>query len=86
MVISDFYYKPFFVQDIYIHIVCFILSGTRRCTKDYDCGKNMECLANICYCFDGFYPEENHCTGNYLQTKKYLIRFNFLVHSLKYFN
>lgn len=37
--------------------------GTQKCKKDFDCGKNMECLAEICYCYDGFYPENNHCVG-----------------------
>ena len=36
--------------------------GTLKCKKDYDCGKNMECLGmymeldGICYCNENFYP------------------------------
>ena len=35
--------------------------GTIKCRRDYDCGKNMECLENICYCKQGFYPENGYC-------------------------
>jgi hypothetical protein len=37
--------------------------GTRRCFKDYNCGKNMECLEGICYCKNGFFPENDYCIG-----------------------
>lgn len=38
--------------------------GTRVCERDYNCGKNMECLNNICYCIPGFFPENDYCVGN----------------------
>lgn len=37
--------------------------GTRTCERDYNCGKNMECLNNICYCIPGFFPENDYCVG-----------------------
>lgn len=40
--------------------------GTQKCLKDYDCGVNMECLAGICYCLNGFIPENNYCVRKYL--------------------
>jgi hypothetical protein len=42
------------------------IKGTKRCAKDYECGKNMECLENICYCHQGFLPKEDHCSGSFL--------------------
>ena len=41
----------------------YLCTGTQKCNKDYDCGVNMECLANICYCVTGFEPENDYCIG-----------------------
>lgn len=47
---------------LFIKVTFFFIEGTQKCDRDYDCGKNMECLTGICYCYDGFYPENNYCT------------------------
>ena len=44
--------------------------GTKKCEKDYDCGKNMECLANICYCSEGYLPENDYCVSEVKSRKK----------------
>lgn len=66
--------KPFFD--------CNSQKGTKKCNRDYDCGKNMECLENICYCTQGFYPERDYCIRRYFKPffkiKKYNTNYLFV--------
>ncbi|CAF0717274.1 unnamed protein product [Brachionus calyciflorus] len=55
--------------------------GTTQCKKDYECGKNMECLENICYCIDGFVPENDHC----IMSKKLATKSSNFGHNQKRF-
>ncbi|RNA43430.1 agrin-like isoform X2 [Brachionus plicatilis] len=48
-------------HNIYDHHEKLIPYGTKKCKKDYNCGRNMECIENICYCIDDFIPENEHC-------------------------
>ena len=55
------------VVEAKMHFQSLMPYGTRKCSRDYECGRNMECLANICYCNMGFIPESDHCIGKRLQ-------------------
>jgi hypothetical protein len=44
--------------------------GTKQCQNNNDCGWNMECLEEICYCIEGFIPVNNYCKRyNYKEDK-----------------